>query len=74
MITKILCALFLLTVFSIADVKDMLLNYDFERIRLTNAARSKVVDLVKQKDFDSVPKERAIRKNWHQTHETQNRV
>jgi hypothetical protein len=54
LITRILCALFLLTVSSIADVRDMLLNYDFERVRLTNAAKSKVIDLIKQKDFDSI--------------------
>ncbi|MBN1601758.1 MAG: hypothetical protein JW915_09125 [Chitinispirillaceae bacterium] len=54
MITNSLYAIFLLAVCSFADVKDMLLNYDFERVRLTNASRSKVIDLIKQKDFDSV--------------------
>jgi hypothetical protein len=53
-VNKIVCTLFLLAVLSSANVKDMLLNYDYERVRLTNAARSKIIDLVKQKDFDSV--------------------
>jgi hypothetical protein len=37
-----------------ADVKDMLLNYGFERVRLTNAGRSRIIDFIKTNNFDSL--------------------
>lgn len=36
------------------DLKDQLLNYQYERIQLTHAAQSKIMDLIRAKDFDSV--------------------
>jgi hypothetical protein len=36
------------------DLKKALLEYDYVRVRLTNASKSKIIDLIKKSDFDSV--------------------
>jgi hypothetical protein len=36
------------------DMKDALLNYGFERVRLTNAGRSRIIDFIKQNQMDSL--------------------
>ena len=36
------------------DLRSQLLNYQYERIQLTHAAQSKIIDLIKVNDFDSV--------------------
>jgi hypothetical protein len=37
-----------------SDMKDMLLNYGFERVRLTNAGKSRIIDFIKANEFDSL--------------------
>jgi hypothetical protein len=50
------CILFALavTLYAQADMKDMLLNYGFERVRLTNAGKSRIIDFIRQNDLDSL--------------------
>ncbi len=56
MIKKAFCIiiLFFSISYSQVELKDKLLNYDFDRLKISISARSMILDFVRQSDFDSV--------------------